>query len=85
MALTEQLNPADYIGVTVNGSLEIREATVILRDDVEIARSHHRYVLAPGDDLTGKDPRIVAIANTTWTLEVIAAFKDAQAKAQAVA
>mgnify|MGYP003644575922 CR=1 FL=1 len=42
----------------------------------------HRHTLSPADDLTGQDPKVVAIANATWTAEVISAY-EAQVAAQA--
>jgi hypothetical protein len=71
--LTEQLIPDDAITVLPNGVIEVREATVILRDGVRdegFPSSYHRYVLAPGDDLTGKTETIVAIAEVVWTDEI---------------
>jgi len=35
----------------------------------------HRYVLAPGDDLTNEDARVSAIATATWTPEVIISYE----------
>ena len=77
MALTEE-TIVDKIEVVENGSVQVRIATVIKRDDVEINRSFHRHVLAPGDDLTDQDARVTAIANATWTDEVVAAYEAAQ-------
>ena len=74
MALTET-NIVDKIEVIENGSLQGRTANVILRDDAEISRSFHRHVLAPGSDLAGEDARVVAVANATWTDEVVDAYK----------
>jgi hypothetical protein len=56
----------DQIEVLANNSIQVRTATIILDDDVEISRSFHRHVLAQGDDLTGQDARVVAIANALW-------------------
>jgi hypothetical protein len=47
-----------------------------LRDGTEIAATYHRHVLSPGDDLTNEDPRVVAIAEATWTPEVISAYQE---------
>ena len=77
MALTEE-TIVDKIEVIENGSLQVRTATVIKKDDVEINRSFHRHVLAPGDDLTDQDTRVSAIANVTWTDEVITAYQESQ-------
>lgn len=80
MALTEE-TIVDKIEVIENGSLQVRTATVIKRDDVEINRSFHRHVLAPGDSLEGQDARVTAIANATWTDDVVAAYAAAQEEA----
>ena len=77
MALTEQ-TIVDKIEVVENGSVQVRTATVIKRDDVEINRSFHRHVLTPGSDLTDQDARVSAIATATWTDEVVAAYEAAQ-------
>jgi len=77
MALTEE-TIVDKIEVVENGSVQVRTATVIKRDDVEINRSFHRHVLVPGSDLTDQDARVSAIATATWTDEVVAAYEAAQ-------
>jgi len=77
MALTEE-TIVDKIEVVENGSVQVRTATVIKRDDVEINRSFHRHVLAPGDDLTDQDARVSAIATATWTDDVITAYQTSQ-------
>ncbi len=74
MALTEE-QVVDKIEVVENGSVQVRTATVIKRDDVEINRSFHRHVLTPGSDLTDQDARVSAIANATWTDEVVTAYQ----------
>jgi len=74
MALTEQ-TIVDKIEVVENGSVQVRTATVIKRDDVEINRSFHRHVLTPGSDLTDQDARVSAIATATWTDEVVTAYQ----------
>jgi len=66
MALSEN-TIVDLIEV-VGTNIQVRTATIILRDDVEISRSFHRHVLAQGDDLSGQDPKVVAIANAVWGL-----------------
>ena len=51
--------------------IQVRTATVIKKDGVEISRSYHRHIVQPGDDLTGQDPKVVAIANAVHTPEII--------------
>ncbi len=46
MALTET-NIVDKIEVVENGSVQVRTASVIFRDDKEISRAFHRHVLPP--------------------------------------
>jgi hypothetical protein len=50
----------------VGTNIQVRTATIIKEDDVEISRNFHRHVLAQGDDLTDQDPKVVAIANAIW-------------------
>jgi hypothetical protein len=74
MALTEE-KVVDQIEVVEDGIVRVRTATVIKRDGVEINRSFHRHMLCPGDDLSGQDARVTAIANATWTSKVISDYK----------
>jgi len=77
MALTKEV-AIDKIEVLENGTIQVRQITRIIEDGTELSASYHRWSLAPADDLTGQDPKVVAIANATWTPEVVAAFKAAQ-------
>jgi hypothetical protein len=73
--MLEEITIVDKIECLANGVLQIRDRHQILKDGAEIAASFHRHVLNPGDSLDGQDPRVVAIANATWTDEVIAAYQ----------
>ena len=70
----------DQITVTENGIVLYREATRILKDDVEVSKTYHRTSLTPGQDLTGVPDQVVAICNTAWTREVIAAYQAQMAQ-----
>jgi len=83
MALTET-KVIDNITVTENGIVLYREATRILKDGDEIAKTYHRSSLTPAQDLTGVPSNVVAICNTAWTDAVIAAYQ-AQVAAQKTA
>ena len=48
MALTESIEYDKIEVVTPYNSLQIRKATIIKKDDVEISRTFHRYVLQCG-------------------------------------
>jgi len=55
--------------------LQIRQATVILDDGVEISRSFHRRVVGPLDDISGETAEVQAIAAAVHTDEVKAAYQ----------
>lgn len=63
------------------GTIGLRTDTVVLDDGVELNRSFHRKVLAPGDDVSGEDAKVQAVANAVWTDEVVAAYAAAVAAA----
>ena len=71
MALTKSVI-VDKIEVLEMGQVGVRTATCVADDGVELPRSFHRQVLAPGDDTSGQDARVIAVANATWTDEVVA-------------
>ena len=56
----------DQIEVTENNDIQVRTATIILKDDVELTRTFHRHVLSQGDDITNEDEKVIAIANAIW-------------------
>ena len=85
MALTESI---EYDKIEVVGpykAVQVRKATVIKKDDVELTRSFHRYVLNAGTldasdklvntDLSGEPAEVSAICNAVWTTDVKAAWK----------
>lgn len=80
MSLTET-KAIDKIEIVCTGILQVREATTIMRDGIEIAKTYHRTSLTPGQDLAGQPANVVAIATAAWTPEVVAAYQQAQAEA----
>jgi DNA-binding transcriptional LysR family regulator len=77
MALTKE-TVVDQITVTENGIVLYREATRVVEDGNEIAKTYHRTSLTPGQNLTGQPANVVAICNTAWTPEVVAAYRAQQ-------
>lgn len=75
MTTITESSTIDNLNVTEAGCIEVRRADKVLRDGEEIAKTYHRHVLTPGDDLTGQDERVVAVATAVWTPEVIAAYQ----------
>jgi hypothetical protein len=90
MALTK-VTVVDKIEVLEKGEVQVRTATRVLEDGVELSSSFHRHVVVPsvktgdtwGDtDISGEDARVQAIATATWTSAVKTAYQemiDAQA------
>ena len=90
MALTK-VTVVDKIEVLEKGQVQVRTATRVLEDGVELSSSFHRHVVVPsvktddtwGDtDISGEDARVQAIATATWTSAVKTAYQemiDAQA------
>ena len=92
MALTKE-TVVDKIEVLEIGNVQVRTATRVLEDGVELSSSFHRHVIDPqvrsgyekdvsagtwaATDVTGEDARVAAICTASWTAEVIAAYKAA--------
>ena len=84
MAITKTLEN-DKIEVVKKWNIQVRNATVIIEDGVELTRSFHRHVLTPGKldasdnlvdtDISGEDADVQAIANAAWTTQVKADYK----------
>ena len=85
MALTER-NENDKIEVVGQyKAVQVRKATVIERDGVEISRTFHRHVLHPGTlgdgdvlvdtDISGEDADVQAICTAAWTDAVKEAWR----------
>ena len=75
MALTKE-TVVDKIEVLENGTLQVRTATRVLEDGEVLSSSFHRHVLAPGEDTSNEDAKVVSIATATWTTEVVTAYND---------
>lgn len=75
MTLTNT-STVDQITVEKNGVILLRTNNVITDGATEIAQSYTRTSLTPGQDLTGQPENVVAIANITWTPEIISAYQE---------
>ena len=78
MALAESI---EYDKIEVVGqykAVQVRKATVIKKDDVELTRAFERYVLHPDSDMTGQPNEIAAVCNAVWTQEIKDAWKAFQ-------
>ena len=62
-------------------AINIRVASIITENDIEISRSNIRRVLNCDTDISGEDAEVQAICNAVWTDEIKAAyetFKESQ-------
>ena len=85
MALTKTIEIDKIEIVTEYRHLQIRTATIIKEDDVELSRSFHRKILCCGEldssnnlvntDVTGETTEVQAICNAVWTTSVKDAWK----------
>ena len=84
MAITKTTEN-DKIEVVNKWNIQVRTASIIKEDGVELTRSFHRKVLTPGTlkggdgadkntlvetDLSGEDADVKAIAEAAWTSQV---------------
>ena len=52
----------------INGSIiQVREVTIISKDNVEIARTYHRWSFNPGDEISSMSQEVKDIANVVWS------------------
>jgi len=59
------------VEVTETGFIQVRRATRVYKDGVEISKSYHRHVLAPEADLTNEVKKVKDIAEVVWTEAVV--------------
>ena len=86
MALTESIEYDKIEVVGIYKAVQVRKATVIKRDGVELTRSFERYAMQCGNldasdnlvetDISGEPAEVAAICNAVWTSDVKAAWKD---------
>jgi hypothetical protein len=68
--------------VGIHRHVQVREATIIEEDGVEISQTYHRYVIAPDDDHSDKDDLVKSICKAVHTAKVKQAYAKEKAKAQ---
>jgi hypothetical protein len=79
MALTEKIE-IDRIEIQGDWNIQVRQATVIEKDGVQVARSFHRWVLTPDMDISGQEQKVQDICNVAWTDEVKSAYETFKAE-----
>ena len=65
-------------------NVQVRKATIVKDDGVEISRTYHRHVLQCRDkssgswadtDISGEDASVQAVCNAVWTDDVKSAYE----------
>ncbi len=75
MAITKEI-VEDKIEVVGNfKSIQVRTATIIKEDGVELSRSFHRHALQCIDNITNESEEVQAICNAVWTDELKANYQ----------
>ena len=74
--LTEETLQDKIEIVSEHKFIQVRTATVIKRDGVEISRSFLRHVVGPLDDISGESAEVQAICAAVHTDEVKAAYTE---------
>ena len=74
MALTEETVEDKIEIVGDYKHVQVRTATIIKRDGVEISRSFSRHVVAPTDDISGESAEVQAICAAVHTDAIKAAY-----------
>ena len=54
--------------------IQCRRADIVEKDGVEVGRTYHRHVRAPGEDVSGDCAEVQSVATALWTQEVIDAY-----------
>jgi len=85
MALTERFENDKIEVVGTYKVIQVRKASIIEKDGVELTRSFHRHSLQCGTlnesdelvdtDISGEDADVQAICNAVWTTTVKDAYK----------
>lgn len=71
----QKIISVDQIEVIETGFVQVRTATKIVENGVELSKTYHRHVVSPGQDYSNEDPRVQAICAAVHTPEVVAAYQ----------
>jgi len=81
MAITKQIIEDKHEIVGLYKHIQIRTATIIKEDGVELSRSYHRHVIAPGDDTSSESDEVKKLVELYHTDKIKEDYKKAQADA----
>ena len=78
MALTKEVKYDKIEIVGDNKHVQLRQATIVSEDGVELSRSFKRHVLHPDSDISGEPQEVQDVCNAVWSDEVKQAWSDFQ-------
>ena len=78
MAITKEIVQDKIEVVGDFKHIQVRTATVIKEDGVEISRSFHRHVISPDSDSSGESADVKAMVAQFHTDAIKAAYKKSQ-------
>lgn len=74
MALEKEIK-IDKVEVIENGTVQVRQATIITENNNQISRTFHRWCIVPGENYSTQEQQVQDICKVTHTPEVIAAYQ----------
>ena len=77
MSLDKQIL-IDRIEIVENGTVQVRQATIITDDGNQVSKTYHRWCIAPGEDYSTQEQQVQDICKVAHTPEVIAAYQAQQ-------
>ena len=75
MALTKETKVDKIEIVGDYKHVQVRTATVVSEDGVELSRSYHRHVISPLDDASNETAEVQSICSSVHTEEIKAAYQ----------
>ena len=74
MSLEKEIK-IDRVEVVENGTVQVRQATIITENGNQVSRTYHRWCISPGEDYSDQEQQVQDICKISHTPEVIAAYK----------
>jgi hypothetical protein len=65
----------DRIEILENGTVQVRQATIITDNGNQVSRTFHRWCITPGEDYSTQEQKVKDICKAAHTEEVINAYK----------
>ena len=76
MALEKEVKYDKIEVVGEHKAVQLRQATIVKEDGVEISRTFHRHVVHPHQDVSGEPQEVQDICAAVWSDEVKQSWAD---------